>query len=431
MNMSVLQKAVPGVVALVMAVTLYACSDGTETPEAGGKDVVQQAQRTPSTPPIAPAPVTAPATAPVTATETVEADVEANQERPLKIGVVGPETGQDSEYGKHVLAGVMAAAKRFNAEGGVSGKPIEVINIDNKGDPGLTNRGVAYLIREGVIAILSAPTGWSTFAPIHRVNGSKTLFISIGSRRRIERSGPYIFRAALPDEIATDELIQYASKDLGYENYALVASSDYSYSLDISSLFKKAVLKHGGTISVETDTYDTYLGKRNLTTVVDAIKGGADSLQAVIFTGGAEEAALFVEALKSAGVHLPIIGSEDLFVADYLRVGGDMKGSLVYASYSPLSHSPVMERFRKDMDGKNPDRFSALAYDSFMVLAEAIKAAGSTASARVRDALIHSEGYDGVTGRIHFTADGTLVKHPFIYGIKADAAGENFVLLKH
>ena len=47
MNMSVLQKAVPGVVALVMAVTLYACSDGTETPEAGGKDVVQQAQKTP------------------------------------------------------------------------------------------------------------------------------------------------------------------------------------------------------------------------------------------------------------------------------------------------------------------------------------------------------------------------------------------------
>ncbi len=417
------QKIVSIALALLLAVLLPACSNDTETSEAGGNAAVRPVQKTPtaSPPPSAASSPAAPE----------GADTATSQERPLKIGVIGPETGAAAEYGQHILVGVMAAAKRFNAEGGVAGKSIEVINIDNKGDPGLTDRGVSYLIRQGVIAILSAPTGWSTFGPVHRVNDAKTLFISIGSRRRIERSGPYIFRSALPDELATDELIQYARKSLGYENYALVASSDYSYSLDISSLFKQAVLRHGGTISVEADTYDTYLGTRNLTAVIDAIKKNTDSLQAVIFTGGAPEAVLFAERLKEAGLNLPIIGSEDLFVEDYLKACRDMKGSLVYASYSPFSHSPTMERFKKDVDEAHPDRFSALAYDTFMMLAEAIKAAGSTDSARVRNALIHSGGYDGVTGKTRFTEDGAPVKRPFIYGIKADASGENFVLLKN
>jgi len=420
MSMTARQKIVCTFSALTMILMLHACSDGSETSDKVAQQVQQapQVEQSRNKPSASPAPGGG-------------AGAEAPQERPLKIGVIGPESGTDSEYGKQVLAGILAAAKRFNAEGGIGGSPIEVINIDNKGDPELTNRGVAYLIRQGVIGILSAPTGWSTFAPVHRVNSSKTIFISIGSRRRIERSGPYIFRTALPDEMATDELIAYASEALGYENYALVGSSDYSYSLDISSLFKRAVLKHGGTISVETDTYDTYLGSRNLLPAIDAIKNDVDKLQAVIFTGGAEEAALFAKGLRDAGVNLPIIGSEDLSDEGYLKECRNRKGSLFYASYSLLDHSPEMDRFRKDVGMKNPDRFSALAYDSFMLLAEAIKAAGSTDSARVRDALIRSEGYVGVTGRTSFTEGGMPVKHPFIYGVKSGDGSKGFVLLKH
>ncbi len=48
------------------------------------------------------------------------------EERPLIIGVVGPETGEEARYGLSVMNGVMAAAKRFNAQGGIDGKEIKV-----------------------------------------------------------------------------------------------------------------------------------------------------------------------------------------------------------------------------------------------------------------------------------------------------------------
>jgi len=414
MSMSIHQKIVFIVSALAIGVMLCACSDGTQENAAQTDKKTVDTHSTLSEPAVPTKP-----------------KAEQTWERPLKIGVIGPETGADSAFGMHVLAGVMAAAKRFNAEGGIGGEDIEVINIDNKGDPSLTNQGVAYLISQGVIAILSAPTGWSTFAPIHRVNGSKTIFISIGSRRRIERSGPYIFRTALPDEMATDELIEYATRELGYANYALVTSSDYSYSLDISSLFKRAVMKYGGAIKVEADTYDSYLAKPDLGAVIDAIKSSPFTLQAVIFTGGADEGALLAKGLKNAGLHLPIIGGEDLFVEDYLRECSDVSGALIYASYSHLNHSPMMDKFIEDVDAKNHDRFVALAYDSFMLLARAIKSAGSTDSAKVRDALIKSGGYEGATGKTSFTSEGMPVKHPFIHGIKVSDDGGAFVLLNH
>lgn len=412
LNMTALKKIALIVSALTVGAVLFSCSDSSE------ENAAQVTKKAFDTQPASPHKA-----ASEEAVETIE--------RPLKIGIIGPETGEGSVYGMHVLAGVMAAAKRFNAEGGIGGKDIEVINIDNKGDPGLTNRGVEYLISQGVIAILSAPTGWSTFAPIHRANSSKTIFLSIGSRRRIERSGPYIFRAALPDEMATDELIQYATRELGYVNYALVASSDYSYSLDISSLFKKAVAKHGGKIRVEADTYDSYLGRRNIGAAIDLIKSSPHKLQAVIFSGGADEGALLAKGLKSAGLNLPILGGEDLFVEEYLRECADVRGSLIYASYSPLSHSPMMEKFIDDIDEEHPDRFVALAYDAFMLLAEAIKAAGSTDSSKVRDALIGSGGYHGVTGNTRFTSEGMPVKHPYIYGTKVSEDDKGFVLLEH
>ena len=66
---------------------------------------------------------------------------EIEKERPLKIGVIGPETGNEARYGLSVLKGVLAAAGRFHSQGGLGGSKIEVLHYDNKSDPGLTRVG--------------------------------------------------------------------------------------------------------------------------------------------------------------------------------------------------------------------------------------------------------------------------------------------------
>lgn len=352
------------------------------------------------------------------------------EERPLIVGIVGPETGEEAGYGTSVVEGALAAAKRVNAQGGIAGKEIKVLHFDDKSDIETTNKIVRDLIGQGAIAILAAPTGSSTFAPVHLVNESKTIFISVGSRRHLKGSGPYVFRTAVPDELATEDLIKHAVTELGYVNYALVTASDNDFSLDLSSMFKKALDKHRGAIKIEADTYDAFTGGHDIGKVVGAIKKSPDTLHGVIFTGGAAEAVLLAQEMRKAGITLPVIGGEDLFSEEFLKGGDAVAETLLYTTFSADSKSAKMAEFIKDYGKAKPDRFAALAYDSFMLLADAIKGAGSTDTSKVREALISRKDCVGVTGTTSFTPENMPIKHPIICRIKKGESGESSFVLK-
>jgi len=352
-------------------------------------------------------------------------------ERPLIIGIVGPETGEEAIYGISVMEGAMAAARRFNAQGGIGGKEIKVLHFDDKSDIGTATQIVKDLISQRAIAILAAPTGSSTFSPIHLVNESKTIFISVGSRRHLKESGKYVFRTAVPDETATEDLIKYAITELGYVNYALVTSSIDEFSLDLSSMFMKALDKYHGVIKIRADTYDSFAGGQNMGAVIDAIKKSPDPLHAVIFTGGATEGVLLAQALRKAGLTLPVIGGEDLFSEEYLKGGDAVDETLAYTTFSADNKSPKMEEFIKDYGKAKPDRFAALAYDTFFLVADAIKEAGSTDTSLVREAIINRKDCEGVTGKTSFTSENMPVKHTTICRIKKGGSGERVFVLKH
>ena len=348
---------------------------------------------------------------------------------PLLIGIVGPETGEEASYGISVVNGVLAAAKRFNAQGGIAGKEIKVIHFDDQSDTALATKIVKDLISQKAAAIFGAPVGSSTFAPVYLANESKTVFISIGSRRPLKASGPYVFRTAVPDELSTEDLIKYAVVDLGYVNFALVTASDNDFSLDLSSMFRKALDKYHGVIKVQADTYDTLTGGQNIGAVISALKKSPDTLHGVIFTGGASTGVLLAQEMKKAGLKLPIIGGDDLFSEEYLKGGDAVNETLMYTTFSVDKKSQKMEEFMKDYGKAKPDRFAALAYDTFMLVAEAIKEAGSTDSSKIREALISRKDCEGATGKTSFTSDNLPIKHPIICKIKkGEEGGEGFVL---
>ena len=356
------------------------------------------------------------------------------KDRALIVGVIGPETGEESFYGLAVLEGIRMAGERFNADGGVGGRDIEIVHYDNSGGTSQAHNITSDLISQNVVAIFSAPTGASTFAPTQQINASDTIFISIGTRRKIGRSGNYIFHYSLSDEIAVAEMLKYSVNDLGFQNYALVTSSSYDYSLSISSVFKQAISKSGGQIVIEADTYDTYTGSSNFPGVVAALKAAPQEVQALIFTGGAEEAALLARAVQDGGLNLPLIGGEDLFSEEFLKQGGDaVNGALFYATFAPDAPSPLTAQFVRDhVDRMNapPGRFTALAYDAFTQLAEAMKTAGSLKSSDVRGTMLDMRESNGVTGTSHWSPAGEPIKKPFLYRVESDEVGGKFVLLR-
>ena len=341
-------------------------------------------------------------------------------EKALLIGVVGPESGVEAPFGESVRDGALLAIQKINESGGVAGQEVQVVHYDNESDPSVTSRIVEHLIEQNVLAIITAPTGWATFGPTHLANDSETILVSIGSRRRIARSGEYIFQLSLTDEIATDYLIDYARNTKGYARYALVSVSDYDYSLDIGALFKRALSKHHCDVVLESDTYDTYTGQHNVEKVVSELLAVSDELDAVIFTGHTSEAVQLAKGLADTGASVPILAGEDLFSDEFLQKGGSaIQGSLVYATFPDRNLVQTQEFSAEFLRHYShpPDRFAALAFDATGLVVDAFAKSGSHLGDSIRRSLLETVKTNGVTGSTGFSEEGAAIKTPLIYEV--------------
>jgi branched-chain amino acid transport system substrate-binding protein len=77
-----------------------------------------------------------------------------------------------------------------------------------------------------------------------------------------------------------------------------------------------------------------------------------------------------------------------------------------------------VENYRKRWNGKNPDALAACAYDSAIVLVDAIKRAGTTDGPKVRDALATTKDFKAVTGNITINAQRDATKSAVILQVK-------------
>jgi branched-chain amino acid transport system substrate-binding protein len=340
----------------------------------------------------------------------------AENPRALKIGIIGPETGEDAEIGLTILAGIELAVKEFNNAGGIDGRKIEIVHIDNKSDSGLTQVAVQQLIKEQVIAMIAAPTGWSTFGPVWLANAAKVIFMSAGSKRHIGRSGPYIFRNSLSDDIGTEETIRYALEKLKYKNYAIITSMrDDETSLQIGGLFRGAIMKYDGKIVGETHIF---MGVTHEEAIAQLKKDATEKIDAIIFAGDDVAAIEILKELRTQGINAPLIGGDILYTENFLKNGGEIvAGTMLYAGFFPGDKSPLVSRFvsqYKKKTGKEPGLYSAVAYDSFMLIAEAIKQAKTPEPSGVMEALAGMKDMEGVTGKISMDKSGEAIKKPYI-----------------
>ncbi|HBR16304.1 MAG: hypothetical protein A3G39_05710 [Deltaproteobacteria bacterium RIFCSPLOWO2_12_FULL_43_16] len=352
----------------------------------------------------------------------------AEELKPVKIGVVGPETGDDAETGLMTLAGVELAAKELNDAGGIDGKKIEVVHYDNKSESQLTQVVVQKLVKEDVIAIIAAPTGWSTFGPVWLANAAKVIFMSAGSKRHIGRSGPFIFRNSLSDDIGTERAIQYAVDKLKYNKFVIITSMrDDETSLQIGGLFRGAIIKKGARIVSETHLF---MGATMEEAIAQLKKDAKGAIDAVIFAGDDAAAVDVLQELRRQGIKAPLIGGDILFTDEFLKNGDELTvGTIIYAGFFPADNSPVVSRFvseYKKRTGKEPGVYPAVAYDSFMLIANAIKQAKSTEPVKVRDSLSKIKDFQGVTGKITMDTNGEAMKQPYILHVVKKEKGVGF-----
>ena len=311
---------------------------------------------------------------------------EAGSDSALKLGYLLPETGQLAFLGPPMISGVQLAVQEINDAGGVLGNPVEVLSGDEAGDAGRAAEEASRLLAADVQAIVGAAATGMTMAVIENVTSAGVVQCSpsnTGIGLTTQPDNGYYFRTA-PSDVLQAPVLADLVVNAGYTNVAVVARAD-DYGVPFLEETVAGLEARGAGIAL-SESYDPEAG--TFDSVVDAMVGsGADAYVVISFVEGAQ----IVQGLLAAGVAAnEIFGADGIAgaaFADNFPSADVLEGMRVTA---PTAIVPP--DFEARLLAFNPDLvdflFAPNAYDCANLIALSAVAAGSTASADIRDNMI-------------------------------------------
>ena len=339
---------------------------------------------------------------------------------PIKIGEFASLTGKEAAFGQSSHKGTVLAIEEINAAGGVLGRQVELISEDNRSTAGESATIVRKLIsRDQVVAILGeVASGRSLEAgPICQQN--KIPMVSPSSTNpKVTETGDYIFRVCFIDPFQGTVMAKFAKNTLKAKNVALLVDNAAAYSVGLAKYFREQFTQDGGTVVIEQKFSS---GDKDFKAQLTAIK--ATQPQAIFVPCYYTEAGLIAVQARQLGLTIPLFGGDGWEAPELLQIGGAaMEGTFYSTHYSAEDAAPAVQefvkKFKAKFKGEVPDAMAALGYDSANVLADAMKRAGTTDGAKVRDALAATKDFEGVTGRTIMDAQRNATKPAVIITIK-------------
>ncbi len=339
----------------------------------------------------------------------------------IKIGEFASMTGEHAGFGQQSHKGTQLAIDEINAAGGVLGRKLELIMEDDQSQAGQAATVVQKLIAQNkVVALLGEVASSKSLegAPIAQRN--KIPMISPASTNaKVTETGDYIFRVCFIDPFQGTVMAKFALSR-GWKKIALLTDVKQDYSVGLADSFVKYFTAHGGTI-VRDQKYSS--GDKEFRAQLTSIKGA--NPDAVFVPGYYGEVPLIGKQAKLLGLKVPMLGGDGWVDDSLLKVAGDaLDGSFISAHFSMEDKNPVVQdfvrKFRARFQG-DPNDMAALGYDSAMILAAAIKRAGTTDGAKLRDAIAATKNHPGVTGSITIDAQRNASKPAVIMAIAKGA----------
>lgn len=342
-------------------------------------------------------------------------------EATIKVGEFASLTGKEATFGISSHEGTLMAIEEINAAGGVLGKKLELLTEDDQSKAGESATVVNKLIsRDGVVAILGEVASSRSLeaAPICQQN--KIPMISPSSTNPdVTKTGDYIFRVCFIDPFQGTVMANFATKTLKAKRVAVFTDVKSDYSKGLAKFFKERFKANGGEIAVELDFNG---GDKDFKAQLTAIK--AANPDGVFVPGYYTECALIAVQAKQLGLNIPLFGGDGWESEKLFEIGGQaVEGNYLSTHYSPdAAGSDLSQKFvdnyKKRWNGKMPDALAACGYDSALVLADAIKRAGSTDGQKIRDAIAATKDFPAVTSRITINENRDATKSAVILQIK-------------
>lgn len=342
------------------------------------------------------------------------------QPQEIIIGVNLDFSGEGKAYGEATLRGISMAAEKVNAGGGLLGKPVRIVTVDNRGDSGaaetavrqLASRRISVMIGPNLshCALAVIPDAAAIHLPVISPAGTNP-DITVDSMTGEVR--PYMFRATFIDSYQGRTMADYAVKELGARTAAVIYDEDQAYSQGLAAFFKQSFIADGGEVPLVIGLRD---GDDMAAVWQQLQAAGCDVVYAPFYDQKAMDVIVKARDAGFGGAVLGADGWNGTAMASALPPA--YLQNLFYTDhYANDVTDEVAEGFAEayyEKYGKIPDSYAALGYDSFMMAAEAVERSDSIKPQEIRDELEKTINYHGVTGTIALDANHDAIKPVFI-----------------
>ncbi|KOF58054.1 branched-chain amino acid ABC transporter substrate-binding protein [Clostridium sp. DMHC 10] len=338
----------------------------------------------------------------------------------IKIGVFEPMTGANAAGGELEVEGVKLANKLYPT---VNGKKVELVFADNKSDKVEAASAASNLVeQENVNAIIGSWGSGNSMAAGDVIKQAQIPTVGASCTSPLVTAGnDYYFRVCFIDPFQGTVMAKYAANELKVKKVALLqeVSSDYSVGICkfFSDAFKKLTKNENAIIAKEN--YNT--GDQDFTAQLTTIKGKHPD--AIFAPGNFTEGALIIKQARQLGIKVPIIGGDTWETPEFIDIGKDAVEGTVFSTFF-ATEKPITEESKKFLAAyraqykKEPAAVTALAYDAYLVILDAIKRSNSVDPVKIRDAIAKTKNFPGAAGVITIDENNNAVKDAVLKVVK-------------
>lgn len=380
------KKASAMVLAMAMTLSLAAC--GAETASSTGAETS--------------------GTADTAASETTSGESTGGT---LRLGLAVPQTGTSAAGGEIVENGVQMAVDEINAAGGIDGKwMIELIVEDNQNDPSTSVNCMEKLCnQDNVDVVISATASSCCLADMEVTRQAKVPELAPASTAAslTEQGNEYFFRTAVTDSSNVVCLYDYLTGTMGGSRIAVLYESN-----DFGNGGYQLLQDYAGDYGVEIIDAQAYnVGDVDFSVQLTQIKEEAPD--AIFVWGHYEEVTIMCKQMAQYEVDIPMMGTG--YNSPYLtEMGGEyVEGIMLSTCYTTADPDEDVQAFDKkymELYGAAYDQNAPQSYDTIYMIADAVTRAQSTDSEAIQKALTEMKDFDGLTGVMNFDETNNVSK---------------------
>ncbi len=330
---------------------------------------------------------------------------------PIKIGSVLSVTGPAAFLGDPELKTLQLYVDDINKKGGVLGRQLQLVHYDDGSDANKANGFTKRLIEDDKVDVLvGGTTTGATMSSVPLAEKAGIPFVSLaGAVVIVEPVKKFVFKTPHTDRMAAEKVFEDMKKR-GLTKVALLSETS-GFGASGKKETEGVAAKYGITL-VANETYgpkDTDMSPQ--LTKIKTTPG----VQAVFVFGLGQGPAIVTKNYKQLGVTLPLYQSHGVASDEFLKLAGPAAEGVRLPSPAQLipeklaandPQKPIVTAYDKAYKAAyktDVSTFGGYAYDGLMLAVDAIKRAGSTDKAKVRDALEATKGFVATSGTFNMS----------------------------